>query len=511
MSRLPRVLLLVGCVSAASVGAQDQNAPKLTHRQRGDLALRARAIFQQHCFACHGGGKSRSTLRVLQHDHLVAKTNPVPFVVPGNPAGSQVVQFLEDGSMPPGTGPRPTPEEVAAIRQWVAAGAPRFPVTFDDAGTLQAIAEAAAARPADAPHLRYLSFSHLVTPETPRPDLAAAERSLQRALSGAGVGGDALPEPVDDAATLFRLDARKVRWDDREVFSSFDKLTTGGVFPLSAYDLLLLEYPHLPAAPVPAALGGYLAGAKLARDVPFLRADWLADALYAREQPRPLAGDLKSLAELSAALAKPGRAPAGPAYRPFDELKQPPAVTRPAAQAAALPFASWYSGDAAVEPPPLAVTWEFVGEDGGPLKAIPYGAPFKLRLTGRNNLRFRLLLVGTDGVVRVQATNRNGIFNGEQVDVTPAQGATFRITPVRKGANEYFVLFVSESPLPPVTIVRSRHGTSLEAEEDGRYPVTRFLFNTAAKVDDGFDPAKWNPAGVVRKVIPIPLTATRAD
>jgi hypothetical protein len=316
---------------------------------------------------------------------------------------------------------------------------------------------------------------------------------------------------VDDAATLFRLDTRKVRWDDREVFNTFDKLTTGGVAPLTAYDLLLLEYPHLTAAPTPAVLGSYLAGARMVRDVPFLRADWVADALFAREQPGPLAGDLKSLAELSAALAKPGRAPTGPAYRPFDELKQPPAVARPASQAAALPFASWYAGDVAVDPPPLAVTWDFVGEDGGPLKAIPYGTPFKLRLTGRNNLRFRLLLVGTDGTVRLQATNRNGIFNADQIDVTPAQGATFKITPVRKGATEYFVLFVSESPLPPVAVVRSRHGTLLDAEEDGRYPVTRFLFGTGAKTDDGFDPAKWNPAGVARKVIPIPLTATRTD
>ncbi len=509
MSRVPCVLLLVACAAAAPAAARDQPVPKLTPRQRGDLTLQARAVFQQYCSECHGGKKPRGTLGVLQHDQLVAKTNPVPFVVPGNPAGSQVVQFLEDGSMPPGTRPRPRPEEVAAIKQWIAAGAPRFPAAFDDAGTLQAIAEDVAAHPADAPHLRYLSFSHLVTPENPRPDLAAAEKNLQRALRGAGVGTNALPEPVDDAATLFRLDTRKVRWDDREVFTTFNEGKTGGVFPLTPYDLLLLEYPHLPTAPTPADLGRYLADAKMVRPVPFLRADWLADALFAREQPRPLAGDLKSLAELSAELAKSGGAPAGPAYRPFDELKQPPAVALPPARAAALPFASWYSGDVAVEPPPLAVTWEFVGEDSGPLKAIPYGTPFKLRLSGRKNLRFRLLLAGSEGTVRDQATNRDGIFNADQIDLTPGPGAAFRITPVRKGATEYFVLFVSESPLPRVSIVRSKHRT-LDAEE-GRYPVTRFLLNTEAKPDDGFDPAKWDPARVVRKVIPIPLTATKAD
>lgn len=511
MSRVSCVLLLVGCVAVAAVAGQDQKEPKLTPRQRGDLALQARAVFQQYCFECHGGKKSRSTLSVLEHEQQVANTNPVPFVSPGNPAGSQIVHFLEDGSMPPGTRPRPKPEDVAAVKRWVAAGAPRFPAVFDDAGTLRAIAEDVAAHPADAPHFRYLSFAHLVTPGSPQPDLATAEKNLQRALRGAGVADDALPQPVDDTATLFRLDTRKARWDDREVFTTFDKQMTGGVSPLNAYDLILLEYPYLPAATVPAELRTYLADENMVRAVPFLRADWLADALFAREQPRPLAGDLKSLTELSAALAKRGREPAGPAFRPFDELKQPPAVARPAAQAAALPFASWYSGDVAVEPPPLAVTWEFVGEDGGPLKAVPYGTPFKLRLTGRKNLRFRLLLVGSDGTVRDQPTNRNGIFNADQIDLTPGLGATFRITPVRKRATEYFVLLVSESPLPPVSVVQSRH-KSLDAEEDGHYPVTRFLFKTGSKSErDGFDPGRWNPASVVRKVIPIPLTATKTD
>lgn len=510
MSRVPCVLLLIGCVAAATRGAPD--GPGLTPRQRGDLALQARAVFQQHCFECHGGAKSRGTLNVVDHGQLVAKTNPVPFVAPGNPTGSQVVQFLEDGSMPPGTRPRPKPEDVAAVKAWVAAGAPRFPVTFDDAGTLQAIAADVAARAADAPHLRYFSFAHLVTPANPRPDLASAEQNLVRALKGAGLGPDAIPQPVDDAATLFRLDARKAKWDDREVFATFDKLATGGVYPLTAYDLLLLEYPPAgTAAQVPADLDAYLSSAKLARPVPFLRADWVADALFGREQPRPLAGDLKSLAELSTALAKRERAPPGPAYRPFDELKQPPRTSAPAVRAAALPFTAWYSGDVAVEPPPSEVTVEFVGDDGTPLKAVPAGTGFKLRLTGRKNLRFRLLLAGTDGTVRVQPTNKSGIFDADRVDLAPGPGAAFKITPVRKAATEYFVLFVSDAPLPPVSIVRSRHGTSLDAEENGEYPVTRFLLNTDAKTDEGFDPARFDPARVVRKVIPIPLTAAKPE
>ena len=41
--------------------------------------------------------------------------NPVPFVAPGKVAASQVIQFLEDGSMPPGDRPRPTDEEVNGL------------------------------------------------------------------------------------------------------------------------------------------------------------------------------------------------------------------------------------------------------------------------------------------------------------------------------------------------------------------------------------------------------------
>src|SRR5207237_7053334 len=131
-------------------------------------------------------------------------------------AASQVIQFLEDGSMPPGDRPRPTDEEVDILKKWVAANAPSYPVAFDDDTTLRVMFDDLETHAADAPHLRYFSFAHLVREDGPVPDLRAEEGKLHRALVGCGVKKP--PEPVDDTATLFRFDTRKAGWDRREQF-----------------------------------------------------------------------------------------------------------------------------------------------------------------------------------------------------------------------------------------------------------------------------------------------------
>src|SRR5437867_185664 len=68
----------------------------LSRREKGDLAIKARAILKKHCFECHGGPESRGTIKVLDHSGLIATApNPLPFVAPGKAATSLVIQFLE--------------------------------------------------------------------------------------------------------------------------------------------------------------------------------------------------------------------------------------------------------------------------------------------------------------------------------------------------------------------------------------------------------------------------------
>src|SRR4051794_25338160 len=87
------------------------------------LALRARAVLQAHCASCHGGlDKARGGFGyVLDRDRLVESAQ----LVPGQPRQSPLYQRIAAGEMPPsGKRPRPSPDDLAALRRWIEAGAP---------------------------------------------------------------------------------------------------------------------------------------------------------------------------------------------------------------------------------------------------------------------------------------------------------------------------------------------------------------------------------------------------
>src|SRR5690242_7639859 len=104
-----RLTLLIGIVVVAGPGVVRADEPaKLTRRERGDLAIQARAILQHYCRDCHGENPIRDSVSVLDHRALTAKGPPIPFVNLDEPRGrSQVIEFIEDGSMPPGGRDRP--------------------------------------------------------------------------------------------------------------------------------------------------------------------------------------------------------------------------------------------------------------------------------------------------------------------------------------------------------------------------------------------------------------------
>ncbi len=511
-----RLAFAVTALLAASSVARANKPDDLSPRARGDLAIHARAILKKHCYECHGGPKTRSTLSILEHNKLVDTRNPVPFVSPKNVAGSQIIHFIEDGSMPPGSRPRLKPEEIDALKQWIAASSPRFPAAFDDASTLQTILDDLATHPADAEYLRYFSFAHLIREDTALPDLKKAVPDLYHALAAAGVDPREMPQEVDDTATLFRFDVRfganKVGWANRDLFST----PGGGIHQvLSVYDVLLLEYPH--GSMVDKRFDDYLTKAKLVRPIPFLRADWVTRVLLNGKVKLPLADDLKSLTELSVALAdgKEDKIPLGPKTRAFDGQDPVQPAAKPEPRLPILPFSAWYSGDVHVDPPPFTLTAELIDEKGIGLKSVQTGQPFKLRVNTKPNVRFTLLMVHADGAVRVDPTRQNTIFAQAQTDLTPMGSDSFRITDIITGqpkATEYFVLLASESLLPPVTIVRSRHKPSAFGgdEKPENFPINRFLFDLETK-SANFDPAKFDPTKVIRKVIPIPLTTRVKD
>jgi hypothetical protein len=493
------------------------------NREKGDRAILARAILRKYCYDCHGGNESHGTIAVLDYTKLVANgPNPVPFVAPKNADGSQIIQFIEDGSMPPGGRPRPTADELAILKQWIGESATSFPAAFDDATTLKVMLADLRLHPDDAKYLRYFSLAHLVRDDAKLPELEAAlgqaELALQKAITLCGL---AALEPVDGTRTLFRLDTRLAGWDNSELFVRVRQgAPDDGVFPLTPYDLLLLEYPYgtrlATDDPLAKPLDDYFEKAKLVRPVPFLRADWVAGVVAGPlKLGSPLADDLKSLTELHKAFKNKGFPPVGKepdecGLKPhaFGGVNPIPAAPKPETVRTIPPLGSWYSGDCQIEPPPFKLTVDLVDKDKKPIKSVTTSDPFQLRVKSDQTVNFVLLMVWSDGQVRVQETRQDGLLlAGEEYFLVPkpvkGEESMFRIPGILTGetkANEYIVLLASRDQVPLPVIVRSRH--ALKCDNPKRFPIYRFFFEPDAKLDQ---------ARIVRKVMPIAVTALKKD
>jgi len=449
-------------------------APDLSPRDRGDLAVRARDILRRHCADCHGDKPRRGDVSVLDHGKLTATAYPVPLVDPADPPRSLLLELLRDGSMPPGGRPRPTAAEVKTLADWVAAGAPGYPSRFDDRFAADAaFTDWQTQYSVDKPAMRYLSFAHLLRDGAPVPDLRAAEARLRAALQ-AGAGKEVPLVAADPAATVFRLDLRKAGWDKGDLF---DRVEKGGVknnaHPLTAFDVILLEYPFADATWTGDA-GKNLPKLAGVRKVPVVRADWLADTLAAGTS---LSDDVRALVALQA----PGDPPCGP--RP-GRFFHGPAAGRPAE--------AWYAAD----PEGGGFTAEVVTGDtfATPAAEVKAKQAHKLRVTSDRPLRLRALRVLADGHTTPQPLERDAIPAGTTT-LGPRANVPFVAAVTGDGDSErdYFVLFASEAEVPVPTILRSRHNPL--CEDRTKHPLSRFLFEPT---DPSFDPSR-----LVRRVVPV--------
>ncbi|MFM1902559.1 MAG: hypothetical protein RLZZ440_459, partial [Planctomycetota bacterium] len=118
--------LLVACgwVRAATVGAGEQPSPAFND----DI----RPILSENCFACHGpdSANREAGLRLDQFEAATAELDSGSrAIVPGNPTASELLNRIKevdpDLVMPPPEAKlgRLSPEQVALLEQWIAAGA----------------------------------------------------------------------------------------------------------------------------------------------------------------------------------------------------------------------------------------------------------------------------------------------------------------------------------------------------------------------------------------------------
>ena len=446
-------------------------------RASGDLVLQARAILKKYCSECHG--TKPGSFDVLDYSQITEK-RPVPFV---NPTRSQIIEFIEDGSMPPGGRARPSESEVAILQKWMIEDAPRFFKEYDEPTVLRAVFENWKKQNSPG-NFRYISLAHRVDDGSEFKILESEQLRLQSALAASTTPDHSVELiPVDEAATVFRIDIEKLGWTARDLFwevglKGEDTTIHERMIP---YDLILLENPY-PFEPQ-ARFEQFLGKVKHVRPAPFLRGDWLAEVLA---PDSPLAADMKSLVELAAIIETGGETPCGPRVRAFEK----PKTALPSGAIA--PITSWYGPER--REPFFKLDFKI---DGSESPSVVVNNPLQLEVGSDRDVRFRLFNVLSDGGIRVQGVGIGGevLNKGDKRDLRTAQGAPFKIAGIITGAEtavEHFILIAAVEDVPMPTIVRSNHAT-LGCKSSG--PVWRMLF------DPKFDPSK-----AVRKVITVNVT-----
>jgi hypothetical protein len=352
----------------------------------------------------------------------------------------------------------------------------------------------------DAPYGRYVSFVHRIPQRLGSDELRQLENELRLHLQQCGLK---TLVPIDPPATIFRFDLREAHWHRRELFVRIQQGAPVGVYPLSPYDLLLLDYPWVEGEKSepewPEGIQKYLREAQLFRPIPYLRGDWLSQVLSPKS---PLAEELRSLTALAQTLEQQkwppiGRendVPCGPVPRPFHTLAFSPS-SRPSTP---LPVTAWCRPDSLTSDVPKGWHAELITPKGQRLQQVRTGEPFQLRIRTPNDTHFTLLMIWCTGHIEIIETNRGGFLKAGEHILTPRDAEAFRIVDILTGekeTREFFLLLTSPQPLPPVTIVRSRHATSPRCERQKSYPIERFLLEPQERS---------SPIGSL--LVPIPLT-----
>ncbi len=227
-----------------------------------DLAGRAKAVFEQRCFRCHGQNGKRNIF-VLDRAGLVSSG----VVVPGD-AASTLLKVIESGAMPQG-GPELSAEEKSTLRDWVLNGAPDWLNPGANAGdaksreflaepTLQSLIRDDLERtPWRArQYIRYFSLAHLINAGISEGELEGHRTALAKLVNSLSWHREVTPPAaVDKARAVFRIDLRGYLWT------------------AATWRRILAAYPYgliTPESERVARMSGEI--------LPYIRADWFVAA-----------------------------------------------------------------------------------------------------------------------------------------------------------------------------------------------------------------------------------------
>ncbi|MGO9469208.1 MAG: PSD1 and planctomycete cytochrome C domain-containing protein [Isosphaeraceae bacterium] len=108
--------------TAQTPSAADARAAAATGSAQAAVARQVEGILARQCISCHGPAKKKGGLDLSRRTTALAGGKSGEAIVPGEPDESLLVEKVAEGEMPP---KEPlTREQAAAVRAWVAAGAP---------------------------------------------------------------------------------------------------------------------------------------------------------------------------------------------------------------------------------------------------------------------------------------------------------------------------------------------------------------------------------------------------
>jgi hypothetical protein len=423
-------------LAASTASAQKPSA--------ADLAVQARAILEKHCAECHGGKASRSTLNILDHPQLV-KDRPVQFVRSKEPTGSQMLELIEEGSMPPGAHAKLSEGEIAILRDWISSGAAGYPVRFDDEFVYSTIlADVQKAGPDSAAGFRYLSLHHIAA-KSPGAELTKARNEFRDAVESVVKTGGA-PVSIDPTETVFRLDLEKAGWHHRPFKKLDDVAKNAGPADGNLFDVVLLEFPHgmVPQnSPTFEKLGSaFLKPARQVRPFAFIRGDWFAQAAATS----PLADDLRELIKLYE------QVPPG-----LERPKAPSTVTAKVEPSTIPAVDAWHGSDPPGPPAVKGLTVETLGLDNKPRSRFRPNDRFKLRVAAEEPMHFQYIWVDSKGQIDKFS---------QVLAYDPSQGPKDIVLPPEedlddKLGKERLIVFTSPIKFSAAEVWRSVHPTKV--------------------------------------------------
>ena len=228
-----------------------------------ELAERTEQILRAACYRCHGeDGTSEGGFNFVANMEKLAST----FAKPGTP--SLLIHRMtddEDSAMPPaGEEPRVSPDQIAIVKAWIAAGSPTKskqesrPFVRNEEIVQYISTHIKGVGERNRRFMRYFTLTHLYNAGVSEDELQTYRNAFAKLLNSLSWNTDlVIPEAIDPARTIFGIDIRSVHWNS-EIWEAVENA--------NPYFLELLT----PEATSCSELA--------ATRIPYVRADWFVFA-----------------------------------------------------------------------------------------------------------------------------------------------------------------------------------------------------------------------------------------